>query len=107
MHVLAALSFAFVALGIASTVTNRRRGRRELVVDADAFELPKSVWATHTVRVERAQVLRYAAQNTMGTKVVSVITAAGPVHVSNRLVGEDGYQAVLAWLESGHSPTPR
>lgn len=37
----------------------------------------------------------------------SVITAAGPVHVSNRRVGEDGYQAVLAWLEPGHSPTPR
>lgn len=95
----AAISFAFVGLGIASFFANRMRGARELVIGADAIEIPKNVWSSEVRRVERGQVLRYAAQNVMGTRTVSVITSAGPVHVSNRTVGDDGYEALLGWLE--------
>ena len=95
----AVLSFGFVGLAVAAYVSNRRHGARELVIEPDAFEIPKSVSSASIRRIERAHVQRFAAQNQMGTKVVSVITTSGPVHVSNRTVGEDGYQALRAWLE--------
>lgn len=95
----AALSFGFVGLATASYVVNRRRGVRELVIADDAFEVPKNVWSAATHRVERVQVQRFATQSAMGTKTVSIITSTGPVHVSNRMVGENGYQALRAWLQ--------
>lgn len=99
VHAFAELSFGFVGLATASYVVNRRRGVRELVITDDAFEVPKNVWSAATHRVERVQVQRFATQSAMGTKTVSIITSTGPVHVSNRMVGENGYQALRAWLQ--------
>ena len=99
IYVFAAIAFSFVGLGIASSVANRMRGPRELVIGADAFEVPKNVWSAEIRRVERAQVQRFTAEDVMGTKSLSVFTSAGVVHVSNRVVGDDGYEALREWLQ--------
>ena len=98
IYVFSSVCFAFVGLGLTSYGANRMRGPRELVIGPDAFEIPKNVWSSVIRRVERDDVQRFATEDIMGTKVVSVVTRAGTVQVSNRTVGDDGYDALLGWL---------
>ena len=52
------------------------------------------------VALERADaVWEEFKQAPRGTVSLSVFTSAGVVHVSNRVVGDDGYEALREWLQ--------
>jgi hypothetical protein len=98
VYLLAAMSFAFVALAISQVVRGMTLGPRELVITDAWIEAPKSPWARETIRIKRAAVRSYDESNMMGTRIVAIQTKKRKLALSNRTVGEDGYDAVLRWL---------
>jgi hypothetical protein len=98
---LAAVSFAFVAVGAAQLVRSRSLGPRELVLGDAFLEAPRSPWTSETIRVERSAIRDVRETEVMGTRIVTIDLDSRKLALSNRTVGDDGYAAVKAWLVKG------
>ncbi len=104
VFVLAGLSFAFVAAGLAQIVAGRRLGPRQLVLTDAFLEAPKSPWTRERVRVARGSIREVKETDVMGTRVVEIVFPGGKLALSNRTVGEEGFAAVREWLGRSHLP---
>ena len=100
VYVLSILSFGVVAVAIAQIARGRSLGPRELVLTKMYIEAPRSPWKRRTVRIAKASIRSSRESETMGTRVVLIVTDDEKLSLSNRTVGDNGYTAVMRWLRS-------
>lgn len=61
------------------------------------LEAPRSVWSAERLRVERSLLRGTRLTEVSGTRVVELLFEGGKLAISNRTVGDAGFEAALRW----------
>jgi hypothetical protein len=95
---LAVLGFAPFVAALALLIRSRRLGPRELIIAPSFIEIPRNPWSRSTVRIERAHIKRFIESDIVGNRIITITTDEGKRPLNNRLLGDDGYEALKEWL---------
>jgi uncharacterized membrane protein len=96
--VLAALSAAFVVAALLSIV-HFRGGKRVVVVDDRAIEIPGPMWRPAPRRILFAEIRAVRTESVSGQEFLTIVHPDGKATIGRQLVGTAAYLEILGTLQ--------